>query len=306
MSWNLEKVQKEIHIFAQHAREVLGEEIYWVADKLEICPVVISTRMTRTKGQFEFECKRKNGEVVGINPLRIKIAKHLLDNYHDKDIIETIKHECVHLIVDVYKRKNMGHNKTFKQFCQMLGVNDETYFTAEPKTEPKAKTPSRTSEYRYIGKCQKCGNEYHRKRMSQSTLENWIHYCYCSECKGELHVIDTKENVEYMKGSYANIKMVSLSGNKKIKPKQTKPKIRTKKQLIGSLYKMKASEMMGSCGYTDNFDSIWFEMLTIYDEGGWEGLTQRQMDSLHKWLLEGQTYCEDSYNKGIYVRKVYV
>ena len=27
MSWNLEKVQKEIHVFAQHAREVLGEEI---------------------------------------------------------------------------------------------------------------------------------------------------------------------------------------------------------------------------------------------------------------------------------------
>ena len=119
MSWNLERIQKEIYVFTQHTREILGEDIYEVTNKLVKCPVEISTRMTRTKGSFEFECRRRNGEVIDVKPLKIKIAKYLLDNYHDKDIIETIRHECVHFIVNVYKRKNMGHNKTFKQFCQM-------------------------------------------------------------------------------------------------------------------------------------------------------------------------------------------
>ena len=305
MSWNLERVKQEIHVFAQHAREVLGEEIYWVADKLEICPVVISTRMTRTKGQFEFECKRKNGEVVGINPLRIKIAKHLLDNYHDKDIIETIKHECVHLIVDVYKRKNMGHNKTFKQFCQMLGVSDETYFNAEPKTGGE-NAPVKRLETRYIGKCQKCGHEYYRKQLRQSTLENWIHYCHCHKCKGQLHIIDTKEQVEYMKGSNTSIKKVSLNGTKKVRTPKPQPKVRTKAQLISSLQKMKAYELIDSCGYTDNFDTVWFDMLTIYNDGGYGSLTQRQMDALYRWLHEGKKYCEDSYNRGICVGRIYV
>lgn len=301
MNWNLERIQQEIHVFAQHAREILGEDIYEVANRLEVCPVVISPRMTVTKGQFEFKSTRTRGGAVKIEPLRIKIAKYLLDNYYDEDIIQTIRHECVHFIVNVYKKGNYGHNKTFKQFCQMLGISDETYFTAKPKNS--CKTESKRLETRYIGKCQKCGNEYHRKQLRKSTLENWIHYCCCHKCQGNLHIIDTKEQIEYIKGSGTTIKKVSLTGTKKAKPQ---PKVRTKAQLIGSLQKMKAYTLIDSCGYTDNFDSIWFDMLMVYNEGGWEGLTQRQLDTLYKWLQEGRKYCEDSYNTGIVIRRVYV
>ena len=304
MSWNLERVKQEIHVFAQHAREVIGN-IDGVK-QLELCPVEISKRMTRTKGSFEYEYRRRLGKVVGVKPLKIKIAQHLLDNYHDEDIIDVIRHECVHHIVDIYtKGKSRGHDEIFKRYCRKLGVSDETYFNAEPKTGGKD-TPVKRQETRYIGKCQKCGHEYYRKQLRQSTLENWIHYCHCHKCKGQLHIIDTKEQVEYMKGSNTSIKKVSLNGTKKVRPPKPQPKVRTKAQLISSLQKMKAYELIDSCGYTDNFDSIWFDMLMVYNDGGWKGLTQRQMDALYKWLHEGKKYCEDSYNRGICVGRIYV
>ena len=303
MIWNLERVKHEINVFAEHTRKTLGEEIYWVVDELEKCPVEISSRMTRTKGLFEFEYVRKGSEVVTIRPKKIKIAQYLLDNYHDVDIIETIKHECVHLIVDVYKRESMGHNKTFKQFCQMLGVSDETYFTATPKTGIIDK-PKNLSN-RYVGKCQGCGHEYYRKQLRSSTLNNWIKYCYCHKCKGKLHITDTKENIVYMQGSKGEILRVSLD-KKDTKPKRTK-RTRNKSQLLNALYKMKAYEYIcESSGYTDNFDSVWWEVLMAYDNYGWGEFNQQQMNTLYRWLCEGQKFCEDSDNKRLYIGELYV
>ena len=85
-----------------------------------------------------------------------------------------------------------------------------------------------------------------------------------------------------------------------------KTTVKTKAQLLGSLRRMKAYELIDSCGYTDNFDTVWFDMFTIYNDGGYGSLTQRQMDTLYKWLCESKKYCEDSYNKGILVGRVYV
>ena len=219
MIWNLETIKHEIHVFAEHTKNVLGEEIEWVVEELVNCPVEISKRMTRTKGMFQFNYVRKGSEIVAIKPTKIKIAQYLLDNYNDVDIIDVIRHECVHLIVDVYKKKSMGHNKTFKQFCQMLGVSDETYFTAKPKTEVVDKP--KTLDIRYIGKCQGCGYEYYRKQLRQSTLENWIKYCHCHECKSKIHITDTKENVVYMQDTNGKILKVSLD-KKSVKPKKSK------------------------------------------------------------------------------------
>lgn len=305
MSWNLERVKQEIHVFAQHAREVIGN-IDGVK-QLELCPVEISKRMTRTKGSFEYEYRRRLGKVIGVKPLKIKIAQHLLDNYHDEDIIDVIRHECVHHIVDIYtKGKSKGHDEVFKRYCRKLGVSDETYFNAKPKTGGKD-TPVKRQETRYIGKCQKCGHEYHRKQLRQGTLENWIHYCYCHKCQGSLHIIDTKEQVEYMKGNRGGIKMVSLGKAETKKPKKkSNPKPRTKSQLINALYKMKAYETICCDGVNDNFDSIWWDVLIAYDNSGWGDFNQRQMNALYKWLNEGQKYCEESEHQRISVGRRYV
>ena len=309
MIWNLETIKHEIVAFAEHTKKTLGEEIDWVVEELVNCPVEISKRMTRTKGMFEFEYVRKGSEVVAIRPKKIKIAQYLLDNYHNVDIIETIRHECVHLIVDVYKRDNMGHNKTFKQFCQMLGVSDETYFTASPKTNVVEIT--KTMENRYVGKCQGCGHEYYRKQLRKSTLENWIKYCYCHKCQGKLHITDTRDKVVYMQDSKGEILMVSLE-KAKTKPtekpkKKPKPRQRTKSQLINALYKMKAySTICCDGGFNQSFDSIWWDVLIAHDNGGWGEFTQGQMNTLYRWLNEGQKYCEDSEHKRIVVGMRYV
>lgn len=200
MVWNLERVKHEIHTFAEHAREILGD--IDAIEQLKNCPVEISKRMTVTKGEFEFKSLRTHSKVVKIIPLKIKIAQFLLDNYYDEDIIDTIRHECVHLIVDVYKQDSMGHNDTFKQFCQMLGVSDETYFTAQPKTDIIEKT--RTLKIRYIGKCTKCNKEFKRKIMKKDTIHGWLYYSTCT-CGGDLHVQDLKNRVVYMQNKEENL-----------------------------------------------------------------------------------------------------
>ena len=202
MEWNLKRIQNEVNDFAEHTRKVLGKDIYETTKELESCQITISTRMTVAKGKFEFRITKAKGKTT-IEPVGIKISKSLLNDYHDEDIIQTIRHECVHFIVNVYKQENHGHDKMFKQYCKMLGISDETYFTAKAKVEE-----------RYIGKCQKCGYEYRRNRLRKSTFENWIHNCHCHKCHGELHIIDTKEQVEYMKGKNHTIKKISLKSKK--------------------------------------------------------------------------------------------
>lgn len=306
MVWNLERVEQEVQIFADIAKNILGD--IKAIEELRKCPIEISNRMTRTKGQFNFKYTTVQGKIVSIKPTKIKIARYLLDNYYDKDIVETIRHECVHLIVDVHFQKNMGHNKTFKQFCQMLGISDETYFTASPKTNVVEVV--KRMDNRYVGKCQCCGHEYYRKQLRQSTLNNWIKYCYCHKCQGKLHITDTRDKVVYMQDSRGNVKSVSLD-KAKTKPtkaprKKSVPKQRTKSQLTSALYKMKAYEEICESGVSSNFDSLWWDVLTAYDNGGWGEFTQRQMDALYRWLQEGQKYCEDSDNRRIVVGKLYV
>ena len=237
MSWNLERIQNEIQAFQEFAREVIGNTKG--VESLTNCPIEISKRMTKCKGKFEFDYLVSGKKIVGVKPLKIKIAQVLLNEYYDEDIVETIKHECVHLIVNVDEKKNMGHNAIFKMYCRKLGVSDETYFTAVPKNRMKL---------------------------------GIIKYTY-KESKSRT---------------------------------RRKTTVKTKAQLLGSLRRMKAYELIDSCGYTDNFDTVWFDMFTIYNDGGYGSLTQRQMDTLYKWLCESKKYCEDSYNTGVLVGRVYV
>lgn len=201
MGWNLERVKEEIHVFAEHAREVIGN-VDGVKE-LELCPVEISKRMTRTKGVFEYEYKRRNGVIIGVKPLKIKIAQYLLDNYHDEDIIDVIRHECVHHIVDLKTKGNSkGHDEIFKRYCRKLGVSDETYFTAKPKTDIKIKP--KKLEVRYIGKCTQCGHEFPRKVMKRDTIHSWLYECTCT-CGSKLHVKDLKNGIVYMQNKYKNL-----------------------------------------------------------------------------------------------------
>lgn len=213
MTWNLERIKHEIHVFAEHARETIGN-IDGVK-QLEDCPIEISSRMTRTKGCFHFSWKRRNGKIIGVKPVKIVIAKHLLERYNDEDIIGVIRHECVHHIVNIYtKGKHTGHGEIFKKYCRKLGISDERLFYGKPKEDIELKEQTQylsTKQLpnRYVGKCIKCGHEYYRKQLRESTLKSWINDCYCHKCTGKLHIIDTKDEVVYVQGKGTKPRMLT-------------------------------------------------------------------------------------------------
>lgn len=289
MSWNLERVKQEIHVFAQHAREVIGN-IDGVK-QLEDCPVEISKRMTRTKGLFEYEYRRRNGRIVGVKPLKIKIAQHLLDNYHDEDIIDVIRHECVHHIVDIYTKGNSkGHDEIFKKYCRKLGVSDETYFNAKPKTEVVERT--KKLEVRYIGKCTKCGHEFPRKVMKRDTIHTWLYYSTCT-CGGTLHVKDLKNEIVYMQNEYKNLDN-TVSIDKYNNVSIEKPK--TKEDYMKDAEKLRAYDFTGVCQlceFRNEFDYLWWELCIVYDTSDESELTKSDIRALKIWLQNSQKFTDE-------------
>ena len=289
MDWNLERVKHEIHVFAEHAREVIGN-IDGVK-QLEECPVEISSRMTRTKGFFEYEYKRRSGKIIGVKPLKIKIAKHLLEQYHDEDIIDVIRHECVHHIVDIYtKGKSRGHDEIFKRYCRKLGVSDETYFTAKPKVET-LQTP-KTLPVRYIGKCTECGHEFPRKVMKRDTIHTWLYYATCT-CGGKLHVKDLKKEIVYMQNEYKNLdNTVSINEYKKGSIKAPK----TKEDYMKDAEKLRAYAFTGVCSlceFRNEFDYLWWEMCLVYDTSDGSDLTKAEIRELKSWLEVTQKFTDE-------------
>ena len=290
MIWNLETIKHEIVAFAEHTKKTLGEEMDWVVEELVNCPIEISKRMTRTKGMFQFDYVRKGSEIVGIKPKKIKIAQYLLDNYHDADIIETIKHECVHLIVDVYKRKSNGHNKTFKQFCQMLGTSDETYFTAEPKKEITESSKLKVAPIRFVGVCVECGQVYTRKRMTKDTIHTWLYHSTC-QCSGDLHIKDLKKEIVYIQNEYETLEnTVSLDDFEKGMYKKNHTK--TVEEYIEDAKNLGAygyAEGLNVSEFSSELDCIWWDLCLVYDNDK-DWLSRENVRALRKWLELAQPH----------------
>ena len=291
MSWTLERVKEEIHVFAEHAREVIGN-VDGVR-QLELCPVEISKRMSRTKGMFEYEYKTRNGVIIGVKPVKIKIAQYLLDNYHDEDIIGVIRHECVHHIVDLKtKGKSKGHDEIFKRYCRKLGVSDETYFTAKPKTEIVTKT--RKLEVKYIGTCTKCGHEFPRKVMKRETIHTWLYYSTCT-CGGRLHVKDLKNEIVYMQNEYKNLdNTVSLKAYNKGSVQV--PKIKTVEDYMRDAETLRAYGYTGVCSvceFRNEFDYLWWELCLVYDTSHQSDLTREDIRDLKTWLEITQKFTDE-------------
>lgn len=291
MSWTLERVKEEIHVFAEHARKTIGN-IDGVKE-LELCPVEISKRMTSTKGIFEYEYKKRNGVVIGVKPLKIKIAQHLLDNYYDEDIIDVIRHECVHHIVDLKtKGQSKGHDEIFKRYCRKLGVSDETYFNAKPKKETNIKP--KKLEVKYIGKCTECGKEFPRKVMKRDTIHTWLYYSTCT-CGGELHVIDLKEEVVYVQNEYKNLdNIISLKAyNENSVPVST---IKTVEDYMKDAESLKAYSYIGVCSvceFRNEFDYLWWELRFVYDTSYKLNLTKEDIRVLKTWLETTQKFTNE-------------
>lgn len=169
--WTVDAIKAEIESFIEYANEIVGD-----IPSAKDVPVEIDGRLSKTMAYFMWETV--DGKLV---PNKFKFAKNLFLDYNKEQIIDTIKHEIVHYIVNLRYQKNMGHNETFLQFCKILGVSQEIYFKESPN---KVVVPPR-----YNIKCGDCGAIILRKKMGQDRALEILTDCQCGRCKSKFKFI---------------------------------------------------------------------------------------------------------------------
>ena len=133
---------------------------------------VISSRMTKCKGQYKFKIDSNKNKVI---PIKFTFAKNLLGGYYPEDVVkEVIIHEYAHYVTQDNKMRNQGHNSVFKANCRKLGISDSTYFEYDELNSVAFKEDN----YKYKVICSKCKKIIEkRKTIKGNKLHNYISNC---------------------------------------------------------------------------------------------------------------------------------
>ncbi len=134
---------------------------------------------TRAKSRWG-QCRR-----VGRRVFKINISSELLDEKNPVESLEdTILHELLHTVEGCH-----GHKGKWKDVAELVnrsyGYNIKRSSTAEEKGVKYTQEP--VMSYRYICKCEKCGQTIHRQRKSKFVKR--LSMYKCGICGGEFKLI---------------------------------------------------------------------------------------------------------------------
>ena len=121
-----------------------------------LIPMKISRRMKSTFGAFRFN--KNTGE-----PVDIRISGELLKHHEERDIISTVKHECVHYALYMLGKPFKDGEKFFEDTLEMYGIDS---------TMSK---PYKGMSHLYT--CTDCDNEFYRVRRIAHNGKH--HRCPC-------------------------------------------------------------------------------------------------------------------------------
>lgn len=143
-------------------------------------PVSVNERLSSTLGRACFTRNRSTGlwRVV-----RIELSKSLLRTAKEEDVINIIKHECAHVIIQHGATQDYGHSKKFKEVCARLNCPFD-----EPACAPQI---ANYDNFKYVLECKSCGHKdgFARKRE----FFDMIKFCICPSC-GVLGSLSIKQN----------------------------------------------------------------------------------------------------------------
>lgn len=133
-------------------------------------PVSINGRLSTTLGRARFSVNPNTGRYRAVD---IELSKNLLLTAKDEDIINIIKHECAHIIIQHGATQNYGHNNKFKEVCARLNCSFD-----EPACAPQI---ANYDNFKYVMECKNCGHKegFARKRK----FFDVINLCVCSSCR---------------------------------------------------------------------------------------------------------------------------
>lgn len=133
--------------------------------KLNI-PIRISNRMSKALGNFRVV----ENTATGVRRAKdIAISGNLLKYYKTEEVIDTLKHECVHYALFMLGKPYLDGQNYFEKTLRRLGVS------STQTTEFKGKV--------HVYGCTSCNYQFHRARRF-----NVSKYC-CGKCGGSLAYI---------------------------------------------------------------------------------------------------------------------
>ena len=153
--------QTKLEVLEDIAKDFLMEEF---GIKLDI-PIEINGRLSRSLGRFICYPKRKES-------VKIELSKNLLEFYDDDEVLDTLRHECVHYALFELRKPYRDNDKYFIDTCNRLSVGlTET-------TEHKGLV--------HVYKCLGCQKEHESVRRFDHTSYR------CKTCKQGFEYVSRK------------------------------------------------------------------------------------------------------------------
>lgn len=150
------KTQTHIAQLETYAKQFLKDEFGLNLDVL----IKISNRMSKTLGYFQTGTNRTTGQT---RPLNITISGNLIKHYTQEEVLDTLKHECVHYALYMLGKPYRDGQAYFENTLKRLGIGS-----------------TRTIEFKGIVHnytCTSCNEKFQRKRRFNTSKYR------CGRCK---------------------------------------------------------------------------------------------------------------------------
>lgn len=145
-------------------------------------PVIINPRTVRTLGACYFRETIVNGKRCCV-PTKIEFSQKFLSVASDKEIEDTVAHECAHYVTTAITHKQHGHDETFRYYCLLMGATDNT-----AKAFKASYHEHNDKVYKYSFFCKECGQFVGGKtRACKMTRFPELFRSGC--CHGELKMV---------------------------------------------------------------------------------------------------------------------
>ncbi len=163
--WTIQKIKNYL--------QELAESIDLVYDT----PVKINGRLTKTLGRVIAEPVPFDS----YKPQVIEFSRQFLETSTDESVRQVVMHEFAHWAVLVETGEVHGHDIVFKAMCRKIGCQAD-----RPQTKVE-RIVSDDKLFKYIVKCDECGNEIHYNRAGKVVKHpDWYG---CGKCGGNLRVV---------------------------------------------------------------------------------------------------------------------
>ena len=137
---------------------------------------------------FSVKYKRKVNSIY-LKPVRFVFADILFKyKFPAKFVEHIVMHEYCHYFTSNQTKRDCGHNKEFKEYCNILNIPYKAHIDLKEYTDENSKY-NKEEVYKYSITCKQCGFSWNRKRIkSVSDFESYYKCPYCGRREFDIKV----------------------------------------------------------------------------------------------------------------------